>query len=185
MRVLESESVLKSESVEKKDAANILLVDDEPDFLIVMEKLLKKHGYNVSEATNGMSALKKAKQERPDAVLLDVMMGDMSGWDVCKDLKNNPATKDMPIIMLTVMAEDDSIKRSFEYADADWHITKPFDTDALFFILDMMAKGEGKSEIERKISKMVDRDKKMRKVLEMINPKLIEHKYDFLKSNLE
>jgi CheY-like chemotaxis protein len=178
-------SVLKSESVEKKDAAKILLVDDEPDFLVVMEKLLKKHGYNVSEASNGTSALKKAKQDRPDAVLLDVMMGDMSGWDVCRDLKNNPETKDMPIIMLTVMAEDDSIKRSFEYAGADWHITKPFDTDTLFFILDMMSKEEKKSEIESKINKMVNRDKKMKKVLEMINPKLLDHKYDFLKTSLK
>jgi CheY-like chemotaxis protein len=179
-------SVLKSEmKVGNNNAANILLVDDEPDFLVVMEKLLKKHGYNVSEATNGMSALKKVKQNRPDAVLLDVMMVDMSGWDVCRDLKNNPETKDIPIIMLTVMAEDASIKRSFEYAGADWHITKPFDIDTLFFILDVMSKGEKKSEIENKITRLVKKDKKNRKVLEMINPKLIDHKYDFLKSSVK
>lgn len=174
-------SVLK---VENKSAANILLVDDEPDFLVIMNKLLKKYGYNVSEATNGNSALKKAKNDRPDAILLDVMMGDMSGWDVCKNLKNNPETKDLPIIMLTVMAEDESIKRSFEYAEADWHITKPFDTDTLFFIIDTASKGHTRLEIEHKIKRLVEKDRKKKKVLEMINPKFLTHKYDFLKLNV-
>ena len=159
--------------------ARVLLVDDEPDFLVVMEKLLHKHGYNVSEAINGRGALKKASEEDLDLVLLDVMMPDMNGWEVCRNLKNNPKTKDIPIIMLTVMAEDESIKRSFDYAGADWHVSKPFDTDTLFFILEIVAKREGKSGIESKIKRAIEKDKKMKKVLEMINPKLINYKYDF------
>ncbi len=162
--------------------ANILLVDDEPDFLIVMEKLLKKHGYKVSEAINGEGALKKAREERPDLVLLDVMMPDINGWEVCKNLKSSPETKDLPIIMLTVMAEDESLKKSFEYAGADWHVTKPFDIDLLFSILDMAVKKRSKAEIENKINKLIEKDKKMKKVLEMVNPKLLDHKYDFLKN---
>jgi DNA-binding response OmpR family regulator len=147
-----------------------------------MQKLLKKHGYDVSQAINGLGAIKKAKEENPDAVLLDIMMGDKNGWEVCKDLKSSPGTKDLPIIMLTVMAEDESIKRSFEYAGADWHVPKPFDTETLIFILDMAAKRTGRKEIETKIEKAVKKDKRMKKVMEMINPKLLDHKYNFLKT---
>ncbi|MFQ5800752.1 MAG: response regulator, partial [Candidatus Hydrothermarchaeales archaeon] len=84
---------------------SVLLVDDEPDFLVVMDKLLKRQGYEVSEAINGKGALKKAREERPDVMLLDVMMPDIEGWEVCKMLKKDPKTRDLPIIMLTVMAE--------------------------------------------------------------------------------
>jgi CheY-like chemotaxis protein len=161
--------------------ANILLVDDEPDFLIVMEKLLKKHGYEVTEAVNGTTALKKAKEELPDVLLLDVMMGDTSGWEVARKLKANPETKNLPIIMLTVMAEEESIKKSFEYAGADWHVPKPFDIDLLFFILDIVAKKESSDKIQSKIKNLIEKDRKMKKVLEMVNPKIINHKYNFLK----
>jgi response regulator RpfG family c-di-GMP phosphodiesterase len=147
-----------------------------------MERLLKKHGYTVSEAINGRGALKKASEESPDVVLLDVMMPDMSGWDVCKSLKDDPKTSQIPIIMLTVMAEAESIKKSFEEAGADWHVSKPFDVDLLFFILEMAAKRDRKNEIERKMKKLVSKDKLKKKVFEMINPKILDYKYDFLKN---
>ncbi len=163
-----------------KDIPKILLVDDEPDFLVVMEKLLEKHGYGVAEAVAGTQALEKAEKEGPDAIILDVMIPEGDGWEVCRKLKRNPATKDIPILMLTVMAEDESRERSFKYAGADWHINKPFDTDLFFTILDMASKREGKEEIERRINEMVERDKRLKKVYGMINPKILDHKYDFL-----
>jgi DNA-binding response OmpR family regulator len=144
-----------------------------------MEKLLRKHGYNSIAASNAKGAIKKTIEEKPDAVLLDVMMGDPDGWDVCKDLKNNPETKNTPIIMCTVMAEDESIKRSFERG-ADWHVSKPFDIDLFFSILKLASERAGKTEIEDKINQIIEREKSMKKVLEMINPKLIDHNYDFL-----
>jgi hypothetical protein len=82
--------------------------------------------------------------------------------------------------MLTVMAEDESINRSFKYAGADWHIIKPFDIDLLFFILQMASNRDGKPALEKKIAGLIKKDRKMKKVLEMINPKLIDHNYDFL-----
>jgi CheY-like chemotaxis protein len=157
----------------------VLLADDEPDFLLVMEKLLKKHGYEVAEAIDGKGALRKAASEKPDALLLDIMMPDITGWEVCRELKGNPGTKDLPIIMLSVMAEDEFIKKSFDYAGADWHITKPFDINTLFFILKMAAQKEKMSEVERKINLAVEKDRKMKAAYKMI----LDHKYDFLKNN--
>lgn len=159
---------------------SVLLVDDEPDFLVVMEKLLKREGYEVLEAINGKGALKKVREEKPDVLLLDVMMPDIEGWEVCRMLKKDPKTRDLPIIMLTVMAEEDSIKRSFEYAGADWHVSKPFDTDLFFFVLGAAAKRQGSKEIENYIEEAVERDKRMKKVFDMINPNLLEHRYEFL-----
>jgi len=159
----------------------VLLVDDEPDFLLVMEKLLRRHGYAVVEAIDGKGALRKAREESPDAVLLDVMMPDINGWEVCRKLKNSRETRELPVIMLTVMAEEESVKKSFDYAGADWHVSKPFDSELLFLILDMAAKREDRAEIEERIKRLVEKEKRMKKVLEMINPKLLEHKYDFLK----
>ncbi|GBE17779.1 MAG TPA: response regulator [Euryarchaeota archaeon] len=174
-------TVLEGELEAKRNSnVHILLVDDEPDFLVVMSRLLHKHGYMVSEASNGRRALEIARNEHPDAILLDVMMTDKNGWDVCRALKSNPETRDLPIIMLTVMAEDESVKRSFKYAGADWHITKPFDIDLLFFILQMASNRDGKPMLEKKIASLIKKNRKMKKVLEMINPKLIDRNYDFL-----
>jgi CheY-like chemotaxis protein len=157
---------------------SILLVDDEPDFVLVMEKLLKKHGYDIFEAINGKGGLKKAREEHPDVMLLDVMMPDMNGWDVCRKLKKDPKTRDIPIIMLTVRAEDAARQKSFEYAGADWHVTKPFDIEVFFSVLDMATQRSAKIE-KRMIDEAVERDKRMKQVFEMINPKLLDYRYDF------
>jgi response regulator RpfG family c-di-GMP phosphodiesterase len=136
---------------------NVLLVDDEPDFVLVMEKLLKKRGYEVSKAINGDGALKMAKEA--DVLLLDVMMADKNGWEVSKNLKENPETKNIPIIILTAKAGNESRKASFDYGGADWFISKPFDFDLLFFILDMAIKRGGMREIEKEIKKAIEKDK--------------------------
>ncbi|MFQ5888315.1 MAG: PleD family two-component system response regulator [Candidatus Hydrothermarchaeales archaeon] len=157
---------------------NVLLVDDEPDILFLMKELLKKHGFKVLDASAGKEGLKLARDNRPDIVLLDAMMPDLNGWEVAKKLKSNPETKDIPIVMITVMAEDKYKKRSFEYAGADWHVPKPFDPDVLFSILDMAT--QKPTEIEKSIEKAIERDERMKQVFDMINPKLLSHKYDFL-----
>lgn len=157
---------------------SVLFIEDDPDILFLMERHLEKQGFKVLEAVTGKEGLKLARDNRPDIVLLDVMMPDLDGWEVAKKLKRNPETKDLPIIMVTVMAEDKYKKRSFEYAGADWHVPKPFDPDVLFFILDMAT--QKPAEIEKSIEKAIERDEKMKEVFDMINPKLLSHKYDFL-----
>lgn len=160
--------------------AKILLVDDEPDFLVVMEKMLSRKGHSVSEAVNAQGAFQKIREAKPDMVLLDVMMGDINGWEVCKKIKEDPDTKDLPILMLTVMSEEENKTRSFEYAGADWHIPKPFDTDTLFLILEMSSRDPLKKTSEAKIKKALEKEERLQDVLDMINPKLLNHKYEFL-----
>jgi DNA-binding response OmpR family regulator len=149
----------------------ILFVDDEPDLMELVVKLLSAHGFSVIQATTGRMGLEMAKTEHPDIILLDVMMDDLDGWEVARKLKAQKSTKNIPIVMFTVMAEDKYRKRSFEYADADWHISKPFESDILFEILNL-ATGK-KEELGQRIKSAIERDENMGKLLEMINPKLL------------
>jgi len=89
---------------------NILIVDDEQDVLLVLEKGLTAEGYSVITATSGNDAISLARSKRPDLIILDVLMSDMDGSEVKRILKEDPETKDIPIIFLTGMfpkREDD------------------------------------------------------------------------------
>jgi putative two-component system response regulator len=102
----------------------ILVVDDTPDSLTLMAGLLKDR-YRVSLASNGEKALRFARQEdAPDMILLDIMMPGISGIDVCVALKNDPVTRDIPVIFLTSMSATEDEKRGLEVGAVDF-ITKP------------------------------------------------------------
>ena len=102
----------------------ILVVDDTPDNLSLMSGLLKDI-YKVKVANNGEKALKIVRGDSPpDLILLDIMMPGLSGYDVCKELKDNPATRDIPIIFLTAMTGTEDEKKGLEMGAADY-ITKP------------------------------------------------------------
>lgn len=94
-----SEGVKKGINVAKK----ILIVDDEQDTLSVLGRGLTVEGYSVLKADNGKDAIKLAKTERPDLIILDVLMRDMEGPEVVEKLKEVPETKDIPVIFLTGM----------------------------------------------------------------------------------
>jgi CheY-like chemotaxis protein len=158
----------------------VLVVDDEPDVLNVTEKVLKKHGYETREARSGEEALRKVKEEKPDAVLLDIMMPGIDGWEVSKQIRESEETSDLPIVMLSVLSEKKDREKSFDYAGADWHISTPFDTDDLYFILDLAVSGERGRELENKIWNAIKRDRRMAEILDMINPKILERDYSFL-----
>lgn len=103
---------------------SVLVVDDTPDNLTLMFSLLKEH-YTVKGASNGERALKIARSENPpDLILLDIMMPGLSGYDVCRELKSNPATGDIPVIFLTAMSEMEDEKLGLEMGAVDY-ITKP------------------------------------------------------------
>jgi len=102
----------------------ILLVDDEPDILEFLGYNLKKEGYTVSTANNGKEALVIAKEERPDLVILDVMMPDMDGIETCRQIRDMPELKNVLIAFLTARGEDYSQIAGFE-AGADDYINKP------------------------------------------------------------
>ncbi len=114
----------------KGTAANILVVDDDPEIVSMLSTRLTKRGYNVSTAADGHRALELAKRERPDIVLLDVMMPGKSGWEVARALKQDPVTQGIKIVMVTAIGESVNELTSPLYG-ADAHLDKPFEFEKL------------------------------------------------------
>ncbi|GAB4205780.1 MAG: response regulator transcription factor [Bacteroidia bacterium] len=102
----------------------ILIADDEEDILQFLSYNLKKEGYEVITATNGAEAISIAEKEKPDLIVLDIMMPVMDGMEACKELRQLPETKDKLIVFLTARNEDYSQIAGFENG-ADDYITKP------------------------------------------------------------
>jgi DNA-binding response OmpR family regulator len=103
--------------------ARILIVDDEPEIVRGLEDNLRFEGYQIASATNGQDALALAQSDAPDLILLDIMMPRMSGWDVCRALREKGI--EAPIIMLTARGEEVDRVRGLELG-ADDYVTKPF-----------------------------------------------------------
>ena len=103
----------------------ILVVDDDHFNLTLMRELCESSGYRVVDAKDGEEALKRTEEERPDLLLLDVMMPKLDGFQVCAQLRRNPATRDIPVILVTAMNDMDSKIRGMELG-ADDYVTKPF-----------------------------------------------------------
>jgi len=103
----------------------ILIVDDENDILTLLEYNLQKAGFHVISAQDGPEAVNAAKKERPDLIILDIMLPSMEGTEVCKILKGNETTRHIPVIMLTAKGEEVDRIVGFELG-ADDYIIKPF-----------------------------------------------------------
>jgi CheY-like chemotaxis protein len=114
----------------KGTAANILVVDDDPEIVSMLSTRLTKRGYNVLTAPDGHRALELAKSQRPDVVLLDVMMPGKSGWEVARALKQDPVTQGIKIVMVTAIGESVNELTSPLYG-ADAHLDKPFEFEKL------------------------------------------------------
>src|SRR5450755_2988361 len=102
----------------------ILIVDDDIDSLKLIGLMLQRQGYDISAASAGAQAITKAASESPDLVILDVMMPDMDGYEVCRRLRADPTTQGIPIIMFTAKTLVDDKVTGFE-AGADDYLTKP------------------------------------------------------------
>ena len=102
----------------------ILIIDDDVDTLRLVGLMLQRQGYLISAATNGEQGLAKAFEERPDIILLDVMMPDMDGYEVTRRLRKNPTTQSTPILMFTAKTQLDDKVAGFEVG-ADDYLTKP------------------------------------------------------------
>ncbi|MCK5284885.1 MAG: response regulator [Alphaproteobacteria bacterium] len=109
---------------------NILIIDDSQTILKVVSEMLKNNGFRVSTASNGKEGLEKALNEHIDAIILDKIMPEMDGNEVLEKLKNNPATKKIPVMMLTALSNIMEISKSLEMGAYDY-IVKPFDNDNL------------------------------------------------------
>lgn len=108
----------------------ILIADDEQNIVISVEFLLKREGFAVSVAGDGEEALAKVRAERPDLVILDVMMPKKNGFDVCQDIRNDPELKDTRVLMLTAKGRDTEMAKGLALG-ADNYMTKPFSTKDL------------------------------------------------------
>ena len=126
----------------------ILVVDDEPEAVELIEFNLKQSGYTVSTAADGADALKKARSQPPDLIVLDVMLPEMDGFEICKTLRLDPSTARVPIIMLTAKAAEIDRVLGLELG-ADDYLTKPFSTrELLLRIKKILARGQFSEQAE-------------------------------------
>ena len=110
--------------------SKVMVVDDEEKIRYVIGEMLEKAGYEVLVADSGVACLEILKDEKPDVILMDIMMPDISGWDVAKEIKEDRANKDIKICMLTVKSTGRDREKSLD-AGADWHISKPVNKENL------------------------------------------------------
>lgn len=108
----------------------ILLVEDEPENQLVIGLILKTEGYSVITVDHGEAAIKAAELERPDLVLLDVMMPEVNGFEVLARLRQNPKTASTPVILLTALAQERDVERAVE-AGVNGFVAKPFEPGEL------------------------------------------------------
>ncbi|MDM8565302.1 response regulator [Candidatus Halobeggiatoa sp. HSG11] len=113
-----------------KRKQTILIVDDNPENLALLGNIMTKNGYNSGFALNGITALAIAQKKHPDLILLDIMMPDIDGFEVCKQLKQDTKLADIPIIFLTAKIEKDDIVAGLELGAVDY-VTKPFNEKEL------------------------------------------------------
>jgi len=111
--------------METGSGRNILIIEDETDVADLLSLNLRKAGFRVSTSGDGASGLQKARDDRPDFIILDLMLPKMSGLEVCRILKSDTATAQMPILMLTAKAEEIDRIVGLEFG-ADDYVTKPF-----------------------------------------------------------
>jgi DNA-binding response OmpR family regulator len=105
----------------------ILIADDEPNIVVSLEYLMKREGHEVIVARDGPQALATILRERPDLVLLDVMMPGKNGFDVCQEVRAHPECKDMPIVLLTAKGRDTDVAKGLAMG-ATAYVAKPFST---------------------------------------------------------
>jgi len=106
-------------------ARKIMVVDDEPDILFTVGQMLEMSGYEVIKVSDGKECLKKLEETSPDLVLLDIMMPEISGWDVAAKIKEDPKWAEIPIVFLT--AKGDTMSIGMGGLASEDYIVKPFD----------------------------------------------------------
>jgi DNA-binding response OmpR family regulator len=129
----------------------LLVADDEEDVLTLVRKSMVTAGFNVITAADGAEALHEARTRRPALVLLDLMLPGMSGLEVCKVLKSDPATSKIPVIMLTAKAEEIDRIVGLELG-ADDYVTKPFSPRELVLRVKAVLRRSEKSEAPRELT---------------------------------
>ncbi len=128
----------------------VLVVEDEPDVAELIRYNLAKEGWEVTSVANGADALRRARESRPDIILLDIMIPQLNGWEVCRRLKQEPGTQAIPVIMVTGRVEEGDKVLGFEMG-ADDYVTKPFSPRELIArVRAVIRRGKAGDATERK-----------------------------------
>lgn len=139
----------------------ILIVDDELINIKIAEKILQNAGYDTISTTQGTEALELAVQKKPDLILLDIMMPDIDGFEVCENLASFPETRDIPIIFLTALHDKANIVKGFEVGARD-HLSKPFHKE------EFLARIKTHVQLKKLIEKQANLVKELKKALDEI-----------------
>lgn len=123
-------------------AQRILVVDDEQDIRQVIALNLEAEGYDVAQAANGLEALEAVERDGYNLVILDIMMPEMDGWEVCRQIKSRQRTKDLPVLILTVRGQPLDRVIGLEVVHADDYLMKPFERLDLLAAVKRLASGE-------------------------------------------
>lgn len=110
---------------EQNQIYDILIADDAPANLKVLSEILRLEGYKVRPVLNGTQAIQAAEQLKPDLILLDIMMPDINGYEVCKRIKSNPELTEIPVIFISALSDTDSVIQAFSVGGVDY-VSKPF-----------------------------------------------------------
>jgi two-component system phosphate regulon response regulator PhoB len=129
----------------------ILVVEDEAPLLTLLRYNLEKQGFRVEEAADGQEALLRVAETRPDLILLDWMLPALSGLEVCRQIRRRPATRDLPIIMVTARTEDHDAVRALD-TGADDYIAKPFAMEALLARIRALLRRSGAVPVKGRLS---------------------------------
>jgi two-component system phosphate regulon response regulator PhoB len=119
--------------------ARVLVIEDEPDIRHVLDYNLRQAGYDVVATARGHEGLRLAREQRPDLVLLDLMLPDLPGTEICRALKDDPDTRNLPILMVTARGEEIDRVVGFELG-ADDYVTKPFSVRELLLRIRVILK---------------------------------------------
>lgn len=117
---------------------SILVVEDDQEINELVGAYVQIAGYGYSAATDGATAIRSAREFHPELIVLDLMLPDTDGYEVCKRLKSQPETRDIPVLMLTALAGEEDRRKGRECGAADY-MTKPFDPDELMGKIKTMA----------------------------------------------
>jgi two-component system, OmpR family, alkaline phosphatase synthesis response regulator PhoP len=115
----------------------VLVVDDNADLRAIIRRLLEKNGFTVTEAASGKRALDLLKEDIPDVILLDVMMPEMSGFEVLDHIRRNPTTAKLPVVMVTAKNEDQDVLTGYQ-TGADYYLTKPYTPEHLIYSIGLV-----------------------------------------------
>lgn len=156
----------------KKKDIKILLVDDEPDILEIVGYNLSQEGYKVVTANNGREAIVMAKKERPQLIIMDVMMPEMDGMEACENIRKIPELAHVIIAFLTARSEDYSQLAGFEVG-ADDYITKPIKPKLLI------------SKVKALLRRLKNEENRSTETLNIGNIEISREEYKIIKDNIE